>query len=90
MVEKARRYHFDIVGVSSTKRRGFGTVDLDGGWKLFYSGADHSMSAQEDVGILTLLTPIVRLSVRLDSSGITDLHVETQDIGPVIVPIART
>ena len=35
------------------KQRGSGTVDLDGGWKLFYSGADPSMSAQAGVGILT-------------------------------------
>ena len=53
VVEEAKRYHLDIIGVSSTKRRGSGTVDLDGGWKLFYSGADPSMSAQAGVGILT-------------------------------------
>ena len=53
LVEEAKRYHLDIIGVSSTKRRGYGTVDLDGGWKLFYSGADPSMSAQSGVGILT-------------------------------------
>ena len=54
LVEKAKRYHLDIIGVSSTKRRGCGTVDLDGEWKLFYSGADPtSMSAQAGVGILT-------------------------------------
>ena len=28
-------------------------MDLDGGWKLFYSGADPRMSAQAGVGILT-------------------------------------
>ena len=53
LVEEVKRYHLDIVRVSLTKRRGSGTVDLDGGWKLFYSGADPSMSAQADVGILT-------------------------------------
>ena len=53
VVEEAKRYHLDIIEVSSTKRRGFETVDLDGGWKLFYSGVDPSMSAQADVGILT-------------------------------------
>ena len=53
LVEEAKRYHLDIIGVSSTKRRGSGTVDLNGGWKLFYSGADPSMSAQAGVGILT-------------------------------------
>ena len=29
------------------------SLDLDGGWKLFYSGADPSMFAQAGVGILT-------------------------------------
>ena len=53
MVEEAKLYHLDIIGVSSTKRHGSGTVDLDGGWKLFYSGADPSMSAQAGVEILT-------------------------------------
>ena len=53
LVEEAKRYHLDSIGVSSTKQRGSGTVDVDGGWKLFYSGADPSMSAQADVGILT-------------------------------------
>ena len=54
LVEEAKRYHLDIIGVSSTKRRGSGTVVLDGGWKLFYSGADPSMSAQAGVGFLTI------------------------------------
>ena len=53
LVGEAKRYHLDIIGVSSTKRRGSGTVDLDGGWKLFYSGADSSMSARAGVGIFT-------------------------------------
>ena len=55
LVEEAKRYHLDIIGISSTEKRGSETVDLDGGWKLFYSGADPSMSAQAVVGILTSL-----------------------------------
>ena len=53
LVKEAKRYHLDIIRVSSTKRRGSGTVDLDGGWKLFYLGSDPTMSAQAGVGILT-------------------------------------
>ena len=45
LVEEAKRYHLHF--------NGSGTVNLDGGWKLFYSGADPSMSAQAGVGILT-------------------------------------
>jgi len=36
LVEDAKQYHLDIVRVFSTKRLGSGTVNLDGGWKLFY------------------------------------------------------
>ena len=53
LVEEANNYHLDIVGVSSTERRGSGIIDLDGGWKLFYSGTDLSMSVLASVGILT-------------------------------------
>ena len=51
--EEAKKYYLDIVGVSSTKRRGSGIVDLEGRWKLLYLGADPSMSAQAKMGILT-------------------------------------
>ena len=52
MVEEAKRYHIDIVGISSTKKRGFGTVDVNGEWKLLHSGADpYSLSAQASVEI---------------------------------------
>ena len=40
------------MGISSTKRRGSGTVELNGGWKIFYSGVDAAMSAQAGVGLL--------------------------------------
>ena len=86
LVEEAKRYYLDIIGVSSTKRRGSGTVDLDGGWKLFYSGAYPGMSAKRVWGFSQ--APFVRLWVRLDSFGITGLYFETQGIGSVIVPIA--
>ena len=47
-----QQYRLDVVGISSTKRRGSGTVELNGGWKIFYSGADAAMSAQAGVGLL--------------------------------------
>ena len=53
MVEEAKKYHFNIVRVSSTKRRGSRIVGLDDEWKLFNSGADPSMSTQAGEGILT-------------------------------------
>ena len=67
LVEEAKKYHLDIVGVSSTKRRGCGIGDLNGRWKLFYSGVDPSMSAQVGVGILTSLD-IDSLLLRTETS----------------------
>ena len=49
---EAQQYHLDIVGISSTKRRGSGTTEMNDGWKLFYSGVDETMSAQAGVGLL--------------------------------------
>ena len=40
------------MGISSTKRRGSGTVELSGGRKIFYSGVHAAMSAQAGVGLL--------------------------------------
>ena len=53
IAKRGKKYHLDIVGVSSIKRRGSEIVDLDDWWKLFYSGADPSISAQAGVAILT-------------------------------------
>ena len=38
------------MGISSTKRRGSGTAELNGGRKIVYSGVDAAMSAQAGVG----------------------------------------
>ena len=53
LVEEVKKYCLDIVGVSSPKRHGSGIVDFNGGWKLFRSGADQTMSAQAVVGIFS-------------------------------------
>jgi len=50
-----------LVEVSSIKRRSSETVNMDGGWELFYSGADSSVSAQADAHD----PPVVKLCVRL-------------------------
>ena len=52
LVCEAQQYRLDVVGISSTKRRGSGTVELNDGWKIFYSGVDAAMSAQAGVGLL--------------------------------------
>ena len=52
LVCQAQQYRLDIVGISSTKRRGSVTVELNGGWKILYSGVDAAMSAQAGVGLL--------------------------------------
>ena len=52
LVCEAQQYRLDTVGISSTKRRSSGTVELNSGWKIFYSGVDAAMSAQAGVGLL--------------------------------------
>ena len=52
LVCEVEQYHLDIVKVSSTKCRGSDTVELNEGWKLFYSGVDETMPAQAKVGII--------------------------------------
>ena len=52
LVYEAQQYRLDVVRISSTKRQGSGTVELNGGWKIFYSGVDAAMSAQAGVGLL--------------------------------------
>ena len=52
LVCEAQQYRLDVVGISSTKRRGSGTVELNGGWKIFYCGVDAAMSARAGVGLL--------------------------------------
>ena len=51
LVWEAEQYHLDIVGVSSTKCHGSESVELNEGWKLFYSGVDETMSTQAGLGI---------------------------------------
>ena len=53
LVDEAIRYRLDIVGVSSTRRKGNGTLILNKRWQLFYSGVDPALHAQEGLGILT-------------------------------------
>ena len=52
LVCETQQYRLDVVEVSSTKRRGFGTVELNNGWKIFYSDVDAGMSAQAGVSLL--------------------------------------
>ena len=52
LVRKAQQCRLDVVGILSTKRRDSETVELNGGWKIFYSGVDAAMSAQAGVGLL--------------------------------------
>ena len=52
LVWEAQQYCLDVVGISSTKRRGSGTVELSHAWKIFYSGVEAAMSALASVGLL--------------------------------------
>ena len=55
LVRETRHYCLDIVRISSTKRRGSGTVEMNGGWKIVYSDVDVAMSAEAGPGLLASL-----------------------------------
>ncbi|CAF4821140.1 unnamed protein product [Rotaria sp. Silwood1] len=57
LIEEAKKYQLDILGISSTKRKGQGTLALNNGWQLFYSGVDQSTHAQ--AGVAILLNPLL-------------------------------
>ena len=52
LAEKAKKYHLNIAGAFSAKKRGSRFVNLDGGRKLFCSSANPSTYALACVGIL--------------------------------------
>ena len=56
LVWEAKQYHLNIVGVSSIECHSSDTVELNNGWKLFYSGTDTTMSAQAGAGIGCICT----------------------------------
>jgi len=61
LVEEIEKYRLDIVGLSSTHSKGSGTVNLERGWTLYYSGVNVQERGRAGVGILTSprLTPCV-------------------------------
>ena len=61
LVEEVEKYRLDIVGLSSTHSKGSGTVNLERGWTLYYSGVNVQERGKAGVGILTSprLTPCV-------------------------------
>jgi len=89
LVEEVKWYHLDIVRVSSTKRCSSGTVNLDGGWQLFYSGADPNVSAQASVGMLTnpQLSDCVSDWVSL-GSWVCIVHIDARSRKSVNMPVA--
>ena len=54
LVEETKRYFLilDVAGIFSTKGRSPNAVELDDGWKLFYSGSEPATCAHAGVGML--------------------------------------
>ncbi|KAK5880582.1 hypothetical protein CesoFtcFv8_023595 [Champsocephalus esox] len=53
LVREVERYQLDLVGLTSTHSVGSGTLLLDRGWTLFFSGVAHGVRRRAGVGILT-------------------------------------
>ena len=52
-MREVERYQLDLVGLTSTHSLGSGTVLLDRGWTLFFSGVAQGARRRAGVGILT-------------------------------------
>ena len=52
-MREVERYQLDLVGLPFTHSLGSGTVLLDRGWTLFFSGVAHGVRHRASVGILT-------------------------------------
>jgi len=52
LVADAKQYSLDVISISTTKRRGFNTAELDNCWKLFYSGVERASLASAGIKIL--------------------------------------
>ena len=55
IVEEANENRLDILGISSTKKKGKGSSTLKNGWQRFYSGVDPSAYGQ--AGVLIMVGP---------------------------------
>jgi len=75
---KAVSFTVDIVEVSSTKRRDCGTVNLDGGWKLFNFEVDSSVSALPSPMVDKMMT--IFLYVRLAHFNVLTSNSELESI----------
>ena len=53
LVQEVERYRLDLVGLTSTHSVGSGTMLLDWGWTLSYSGVAQGVRRKAGVGILT-------------------------------------
>ncbi|KAK5913431.1 hypothetical protein CgunFtcFv8_007964 [Champsocephalus gunnari] len=53
LVREVERYQLDLVGLTSTHSVGSGTLLLDRGWTLFFSGVAQGVRRRAGVGILT-------------------------------------
>ena len=54
LIEEARQYQLDMVGISLKKRKDKGILSLNNDWQLFYLDVDPSICTQAGVAILLL------------------------------------
>ena len=60
-MREVERYQLDLVGLTSKHSLSSGTVLLDRGWTLFFSGVARGVRRRADVGIL--INPRLRAAV---------------------------
>src|SRR5215471_13234852 len=80
LVGEAIKYRLDIVGVSSTRKKGSGVLTLTAGWQLFHTGVDPTKFAE--AGVAFLVNPALAdrvLEWRPISPRIAVLRIKLED-----------
>jgi len=80
LVGEAIKYRLDIVGVSSTRKKGSGVLRLTAGWQLFHTGVDPTKFAE--AGVAFLVNPALAdrvLEWRPISPRIAVLRIKLED-----------
>ena len=88
LVEEVKKYRLEIIGLPLTKKKGNGTLILQDGWQLFYSGVKPSTRAQASVELLIslrIIDPVVEWKPINERMAVLKLHLRKKILAVIQV-----
>ena len=88
LVEEVKKHLLEIIGSPLTKKKGNGTVVLQDGWQLFYSGVKPSTHAQAGVELLIsprIIDPVVEWKSIKERMALLKLHLRKKILAVIQV-----